>query len=60
VCLPLTEKWHNKAPPLLLADAWFGGVPSAVVVAKRNIYSITNVKLQTKHCKQELWADARG
>jgi hypothetical protein len=61
VCLRLTEAWHNKVPRLLLADAWFGGVPSAFALAKRDIYRIMNVKLQTKHfCKQELWADARG
>jgi hypothetical protein len=28
---------------------------------QRNLYSVTSVKLQTRHfCKRELWADARG
>jgi hypothetical protein len=61
VCLRLTEAGNNKAPRLLLADAWFGGVPSAFPLAKRDCYSIMNVKLQTEHfCKRELWAGARG
>jgi hypothetical protein len=54
---------HNHAPRILIADAWFGGMLTAVSLLQRNIYSITNVKLQTKHfCKRELWAmrGARG
>jgi hypothetical protein len=61
VCLRLTAPWHNSRPHLLIADAWFGGMPTAVGMLKRGFFSITNVKLQTKNfCKKELWADAGG
>jgi hypothetical protein len=61
VCLRLTEPWHNHAPRILIADAWFGGMLTAVSLLQRNIYCITNVKLQTKHfCKRELRANAQG
>jgi hypothetical protein len=61
VCVRLTEPRHNNAPRILIANAWFGGMPLAVSLLQRNIYCITNVKLQTKHfCKRQLWADARG
>jgi hypothetical protein len=61
VCLRLTEHWHNKVPRILIADAWFGGVPTAFSLMQRNIYSVTNVKTQTKYfCKQGLWGDALG
>jgi hypothetical protein len=30
VCLRLTEPWHNQVPRMLIADAWFGGAPTAV------------------------------
>jgi hypothetical protein len=49
VCLRLTEPWHNHAPCIIIADAWFGGMLTAVSLLQRNIYCITNVKLQTKH-----------
>jgi hypothetical protein len=61
VCLRLTEPWHMASPRTLLADAWFGGVPTSVGLMRRGLFSITNVKTHTKHfCKKELWADARG
>jgi hypothetical protein len=60
-CLRVSEPWHNHAPRILIADAWFGGLPTAVSLLQRNIHCITIVKLQTKNfCKRELWADARG
>jgi hypothetical protein len=60
VCLRLTEPWHHS-PHQLLADAWFGGMPTAFSLLKRGFFSITNVKIQTKHfCKKKLWADAGG
>jgi len=61
VMLRLTEAWHHKGPRLVLADAWFGGVPTAVALIQRGIFSITNVKRHTKFfCKDLLWEDARG
>jgi hypothetical protein len=60
VTLLLTEPWHNKAPRIVIADAWFGGVPTAFALMQRGRFSITNVKTHTKcFCKKELWADAR-
>jgi hypothetical protein len=60
VCLRLTAPWHNS-PHQLLADAWFGGMPTAFSLLKRGFFSITNVKTQTRNfCKKELWADAGG
>jgi hypothetical protein len=60
VTLRLTEPWHNKAPCVVIADAWFGGVPTAFALMQRGLFSITNVKTHTKYfCKRELWADAR-
>jgi hypothetical protein len=35
VCLRLTEPWHNQVPRVLIADAWFGGVPTAVGLIRR-------------------------
>jgi hypothetical protein len=29
VTLRLTEPWHNKATCIIIADTWFGGVPTA-------------------------------
>jgi hypothetical protein len=61
VTLRLTEPWHHKGPRVVLADAWFGGILTAVALLLRGLFCIVNVKLQTKHfCKRELWADARG
>jgi hypothetical protein len=61
VTLRLTEPWHNKAPCIVIADAWFGGVSTAFALMQRGLFSITNVKTHTKYfCKKELWADARG
>jgi hypothetical protein len=61
VCLRLTEPWHNQGPRLLIADAWFGGVPTSYALWQRGWFKITNVKTHTKHfCKKELWADARS
>jgi hypothetical protein len=61
VCLRLTEPWHDQIPRILIADAWFGGVPTAVGLVCREWYCITNVKTHTKHvCKKELWAEALG
>jgi hypothetical protein len=61
VTLRLCEPWHNKAPRIIIADAWFGGLPTSYALLQRGLYSITNVKAHTKHfCKKELWADARG
>jgi hypothetical protein len=55
----LTEPWHNKAPRIVIADAWFVGVPSAFALMQWGI--LANVKTHTKYvCKKELWADARG
>jgi hypothetical protein len=61
VCLRLTQPWHNTRPHEVIADAYFGGMPTAVSLFKRGFFSITNVKLQTRNfCKKELWADAGG
>jgi hypothetical protein len=61
VTLRLTEPWHNKGPRIIIADAWFGGLPTAWSLMKRNLFSICNVKTHTKFvCKKELWASARG
>jgi hypothetical protein len=61
VCLWLTEPWHDQIPLILIADAWFGGVPTAVGLMRREWYCITNVKTHTKHfCKKQLWAEALG
>jgi hypothetical protein len=61
VILRVMEPWHNKAPCIIIADAWFGGVPKAFALMLRGLFSITNVKTHTKFfCKRELWADARG
>jgi hypothetical protein len=61
VTLRLTEPWHHKGPRVVLADAWFGGLLTAVALLLRGLFCVVNVKLQTKHfCKWELWADARG
>jgi hypothetical protein len=36
-------------------------MPAALSLLKRGFFSITNIKIQTKHfCTQELWADAGG
>jgi hypothetical protein len=35
VCLRLTEPWHNDIPRILLADAWFGGLPTPVGLMRR-------------------------
>jgi hypothetical protein len=60
VCLRLTEPWHHS-PHQLFADAWFGGMLTAFSLLKRGFFSISNVKIQTKHfCMKELWADAGG
>jgi hypothetical protein len=57
----MTAPWHSSRPHQLLADAWFGGMPTAFSLVKRGFFSITNAKLQNKHfCKKELWADAGG
>jgi hypothetical protein len=57
--LRLKEPWHHKGPRVVLADAWFGGLLTAVALLLRGLFCIVNVKLQTKHfCKWELWADA--
>jgi hypothetical protein len=61
VTLRLTEPWHNTAPRLLIADAWFSGMPTSFALMSRGIFSITNVKTHTKYfCKKELWADSKG
>jgi hypothetical protein len=61
VCLRLTEPWHNQVPRMLIADAWFGGAPTAVQLIHRVWYCITNVKTHTNQfCKKELWKDALG
>jgi hypothetical protein len=61
VTLRLTEPWHNQGPRLVLADAWFGSLPASWALMKRGLFSILNVKNQTKHfCKEQLWADAGG
>jgi hypothetical protein len=61
VMLRLTEAWHHKGPRLVLADAWFGGVPTAVALFERGILSITNVKPRTElFCKDLLREDTRG
>jgi hypothetical protein len=61
VCLRLTEPWHNQVPRMLIADAWFGGVPTAVQLIHGGLYCITNVKTHTNHfCKKELRKDALG
>jgi hypothetical protein len=44
VTLRLTEPWNNTAPHLLIADAWFGGMPTSSALMSRNIFSITNVQ----------------
>jgi hypothetical protein len=38
---------------------WFGGLPLAVGLMRRGLFSITNVKTHTKHFCKELWVDAR-
>jgi hypothetical protein len=61
VCLRLTETWQNDIPHCLLADAWFGGLPTSVGLVRRGFFSIINVKTHTKHfCRKELWEDARS
>jgi hypothetical protein len=61
VCLRLTEPRHNQVPCMMIADAWFGGVPTAVQLIGRGWYCITNVKTHTNHfCKKELCKDALG
>jgi hypothetical protein len=46
---------------MLIADAWFDGVPTAVQPIHRGWYCIANVKTHTNHfCKKELWKNAPG
>jgi hypothetical protein len=42
--LRLTEPWHNEAPRIVIADAWFGGVPTAFALMQRGLFSIASVK----------------
>jgi hypothetical protein len=61
VTLRLTEPWHHKSARIVIADSWFGGMPTAWGLMQRGLYSILNVKTHTKNfCKKELWAAARG
>jgi hypothetical protein len=61
VTLRLTEPWHNQGPRVVIADSWFGGLPTSVALIEKRLHSVCNVKTHTKHfCKKELWADAKG
>jgi hypothetical protein len=61
VTLRLTEPWHNQGARIVIADAWFGSLPASWALMKRGLFSILNIKTQTKFfCKDALWADAGG
>jgi hypothetical protein len=45
---------HSQVPVMLIAHAWFGGVPNAQGLMLRGWHCITAVKTHTKHfCKNE-------
>jgi hypothetical protein len=47
--LRLTEPWHNERPHILIADAWFGGLPTSFALMQKGLYSVVvNVKTHTK------------
>jgi hypothetical protein len=61
VALRLIEPWHNSAARIVIANSWFGGMPTAWGLMQRGPYSILNAKTNMKYfCKKELWAAARG
>jgi hypothetical protein len=53
VTLRLCEPWH-KGPCNIIADAWFGGVPSSCALLQRGLYSVIHVKTHTKHSYKAL------
>jgi hypothetical protein len=56
----ITAPWHSGSLKVVLADSWFGGLPTALLLHQFNLESVCNIKgVRQGFLKQRLHEDAK-